>query len=537
MNSSISDTERKNLGQYFTPIEVARFMCSLITKPKNAVVLEPCAGTGVFLTVLHSMGFRNIAAYEIDSTLPNYSPVKIEYMDFLTIEPVEKFDVVVGNPPYVRWRNIPKKWREVFRRSPYWSRVINGLSDLTYAFIYHSVNMLKPGGELVFITPVFWMETVHGSKLRKHLLERGHLELVVNFNEMKIFDEVSSTIVVFKYVKSRENKPIKVVRVHSKDKLTVHHLAKVQELLRKLETGVSYVREGVYEAFMSPQFRNGEPWLPVPRAVVKKNPLLRSNPAEHSSRIVLLGEIAEIGNGMVSGLDEAFRLSRHELRDLNPAEKEHIILVYKAHTLDRFYPTSSPVPYIYVNDVESEEKLRSMFPHFYSKLLPYRTRLLARYNYGKNIPWWHWVFPRNKHLFERYVKKILVPSKERYDTRGYYRFTYVKGLYYATQDVTAVCPKPSFREGALYLLALLNSEAYQEYILHKGFTRGGVYDFSEEPLSRIPVIRVDWNSVDERRTHEDIVNLVNEIIGERNWRKHMGELNTLVSKLIHRVLG
>ncbi|MEM4005817.1 MAG: hypothetical protein QXM43_09345, partial [Desulfurococcaceae archaeon] len=124
-----------------------------------------------------------------------------------------------------------------------------------------------------------------------------------------------------------------------------------------------------------------------------------------------------------------------------------------------------------------------------------------------------------------------------YDTKGYYRFTYVKGVYYATQDVTVVCPKPSFREGALYLLALLNSEAYQEYILHRGFTRGGVYDFSEEPLSRIPVIKVDWNSIDEKRIHGDIVNLVNEIIRKRNWRKHISELNALVSKLILRAFS
>lgn len=537
MSIGVDVAERKRLGRYFTPFEVARFMCSLITKPRDAAVLESCAGTGVFLTVLHSMGFRNIVAYEVDSRLPNRSPVRVEYRDFLTVEPVEKFDVVIGNPPYVRWRNIPEKWREMFRRSTYWSKVINGLSDLTYAFIYHSVNMLKPGGELIFITPVFWMETVHGSKLRKHLLERGHLELVVNFNEMRIFDEVSSAIVVFKYVKSRENKPIKVVKVHSKDRLTAHHLSRVQELLRRLEAGADYVREGVYEAFLSPQFRDGEPWLPVPRIVAERNPLLRLNPAEHSSRVVLLGEIAEIGNGMVSGLDEAFRLSHSELRVLNQAEREHIILVYKAHTLDRFYPACDPIPYMYLNDVESEEKLQSLLPHFYSKLLPYKARLLARYNYGRSIPWWYWVFPRNKHLFERYTEKILVPSKERYDTKGYYRFTYVKGLYYATQDVTVVCPKPSFREGALYLLALLNSEAYQEYILHRGFTRGGVYDFSEEPLSRIPVIRVDWSNVDERRIHGDIVSLVDEIIRERSWRKHVGELDALVSKLMLRALS
>ncbi|MEM0453817.1 MAG: N-6 DNA methylase [Sulfolobales archaeon] len=63
---------KKSLGQCFTPAEVAEFMVSLIAKQKDATVLEPCAGTGVFLTSLEKAGFKNIIAYEIDSSLPNY---------------------------------------------------------------------------------------------------------------------------------------------------------------------------------------------------------------------------------------------------------------------------------------------------------------------------------------------------------------------------------------------------------------------------------------------------------------------------------
>ena len=169
----------KELGQYFTPKFVAEFMVSLITKPKDSLILDPCAGTGVFLSALIEAGYRNIHAYEIDQTLPNYSPIKITYKDFLEVKPEEKYDVIIGNPPYVRWKNIPKQWRDKFRSNNYWSFIMNGLSDLTYAFIYHSVNMLKPGGELIFITPIFWTETVHGKKLRDYLIKRGYLELLI----------------------------------------------------------------------------------------------------------------------------------------------------------------------------------------------------------------------------------------------------------------------------------------------------------------------------------------------------------------------
>ena len=524
----------KELGQYFTPMFVAEFMVSLITKQKDALVLDPCAGTGVFLNALVKAGYKNVKAYEADSTLPNYSPIEIEYRDFLGVEPRERYDVVIGNPPYVRWRNIPREWRDRFRNDVYWSSVMNGLSDLTYAFIYHSVNILKEGGELIFITPIFWTETVHGRRLRDYLVKRGRLELLVNFNEMRIFKEVSSTIIVFKYVKAKSVKPVKVVNLHTKERLTPAHLDKVKELLVRLDRGERYIREGVYEAFTHPQFRDGEPWRPTPNIVSAGNPLLstRFSPLIHFRRITYLGDIAEIGNGMVSGLDEAFQLGGDETLKLNQGERGHVIYVYKANALDRFYPVKEPTPYIYINDVVSERELEESYPYFYQKLVRFKDDLLKRYNYGRDIPWWHWVFPRNKHLFERYEEKIFVPSKERYDTRGYFRFAYVKGLYYATQDVTVVCPKPSFREGTKYLLALVNSEPYQEYIKYKGFTRGGVYDFSEKPLAGIPVIRIDWNDIEEKKLYEEIIALTDEILERRSWKQRIDGINELVSKLV-----
>jgi len=524
----------KLYGQYFTPKKVADFMVSLISHPRDAKVLEPSAGEGIFLKSLWEAGFRNIVAYEVDRALPNKSPVPIEYRNFLEVPVREEFDVVIGNPPYVRWKNIPEGWRNMFKTNPYWDNIINGLGDLTYAFIYHSVNMLKPGGELIFITPVFWTETVHGKRLREYLMKHGDLELLINFNEMRIFPKVSSTIIIFKYVKEKRNRPVKIVNLHTKEKLAPKHLKKVRELLGRLEGhNGDYIREGIYEAYIHSQFEDGEPWKPLPPN--NSNPLIRLE-TERPEILTPLGEMADIGNGMVSGLDKAFVLNPDELRTLTPEEKRRIIWVYKAKTLNRVIPEKPPIPYIYANDIEEESVFKRLCPNFYTHLLPYKDKLLARYNYGRDIPWWHWVFPRNKHLFENHNEKILIPSKERYDSRGYFRFTYIHDTederYYATQDVTVIVLKDGVKESTKYVVGLLNSSVYQDYILHKGFSRGGVYDFSERPLAIIPIIRIDFSNEEEVRIHDEIVATVEKIIKTKKPSEYISRIDECVTELI-----
>ena len=592
----------KSLGQYFTPKIVANFMRELIKKDTSSRVLDPCAGKGVFLEVLWERGFRNIDAYEIDSSLPNKSPVKIKYCDFLSSDEHEKFDVIISNPPYVRWKNLPKEVQRKFRTDPYWLDKINGLSDLLHAFIYLCVDKLQKNGELIFITPFFWTETLHASGLRRIMSNQGNLEVLITFNEMRIFKEVSSSVIIFKYVKKRIGKPIKVVHVWSKKKLVKHILDKVSELLQRLENGEEYITEEYFEAYTYPQFTNGRPWKPIPKQIIpslvaiedscRKNApivtvevdggikeiplsrLLENDDLEELGvprklckktkfagktyyikeepqaklvsfftgregterktemvedkleRYVRLGDVAEIGNGMVSGLDRAFRVSN--VTKFTDEERRKFIPVVKAFSMKQFYFTKT-TPYIFVNDVENEEELKQIYPNIWNYLVRRKSQLEKRYNYRREIPWWHWVFLRNQKLIETSEEKIFTPCKERIDIRGYARFAYVKGRGYATQDVTAIVKKQEFKESTKYLLAVLNSDIILKWLKYKGLQRGGVLEFSEKPLSRIPIRPIDWSNQQDVTLHNKIVQLVDAILRthQTNHYKNQIEKNVM----------
>ena len=170
-----ANSTNSDLGQYFTPPDLARFMLSLTSVSTSAKVLEPCAGEGVFVQALSKAGFRHITAYEIDPALIKRN-TKIKKQDFLEVplEPQEfTYDLIIGNPPYVKWRHIPKAEQELLEADPLWSKYCNHYCDYSFAFILKAIAHLKPGGELIFIVSDYWLNNMHAQGMRRYMAEHG----------------------------------------------------------------------------------------------------------------------------------------------------------------------------------------------------------------------------------------------------------------------------------------------------------------------------------------------------------------------------
>jgi hypothetical protein len=97
------------------------------------------------------------------------------------------FDVVVGNPPYIRQELLSplKPWLEAHYE------VFHGMADLYVYFYELGVRMLKPGGLLCFIVTNKWMKAGYGEPLRRFFSEKAWVRSVVDFGHAKqIFEEV-----------------------------------------------------------------------------------------------------------------------------------------------------------------------------------------------------------------------------------------------------------------------------------------------------------------------------------------------------------
>ncbi len=64
-----------------------------------------------------------------------------------------------------------------------------------------------------------------------------------------------------------------------------------------------------------------------------------------------------------------------------------------------------------------------------------------------------------------------------------------------------------------------------------GLARGGVVEFSERPLAKIPIKLIDWDNQEEIKIYNEILSLVNSIIGSGQDDEKSSQLENLVKKL------
>lgn len=108
----------------------------------------------------------------------------IEHSDFLLKNWSDKFDYVVGNPPYVRLEDIPNgvmsRYRELFP-------LCADRADLYIAFFEQSLRLLGPTGRLAFICANRFTKNLYGQSLRQHIAEGFRVSHYVNLEHTQPF--------------------------------------------------------------------------------------------------------------------------------------------------------------------------------------------------------------------------------------------------------------------------------------------------------------------------------------------------------------
>ncbi|MFT3952296.1 MAG: Eco57I restriction-modification methylase domain-containing protein [Oscillospiraceae bacterium] len=115
--------------------------------------------------------------------------------DFLKLNLVNKFDFVIGNPPYISYLELSNETRAFLREN--YSICKNGKFDYCYAFIQAGINALTIQGRLAYLIPGNIFKNQFASALRELMLPR--LTDIYDYTNLKLFKNklTSSAIIVY----------------------------------------------------------------------------------------------------------------------------------------------------------------------------------------------------------------------------------------------------------------------------------------------------------------------------------------------------
>lgn len=176
----------ESFGQVFTPKAIVERMLAL--RQHSARVLDPACGDGAF-----SGAIPGCVAIELD---PAHCPSGALNMDFFAYPEDEKFATVIGNPPYVKARDILPQ-----TRSHLHSPLLDGHANLYLHFIEKCVRQLEPGGELILITPRDFLKATGAARLNTWLFDQGSITDFDDLGDARIFAGATPNCAIWRYEK------------------------------------------------------------------------------------------------------------------------------------------------------------------------------------------------------------------------------------------------------------------------------------------------------------------------------------------------
>lgn len=191
-----------------------------------------------FLTVSGFLGSQSAA-------LSSWRPFSDKPSDWFDPEWMfglkDGFDIVIGNPPYVRQENIDQNIKYIYIQNH--PDVGSGTVDLYIYFINSALNISKPGGVIIFITLNKYLKTKYGEGLRNKLKDKN-VDLIIDFFELPVF-EASTDSSITKIINSPDTDSTRYFPVKSLNNLDLNILTKGESLkVIKDSTGWKFIEPG-----------------------------------------------------------------------------------------------------------------------------------------------------------------------------------------------------------------------------------------------------------------------------------------------------
>ncbi|MCC6690271.1 MAG: Eco57I restriction-modification methylase domain-containing protein, partial [Bacteroidia bacterium] len=385
------------------------------------------------------------------------------------------FDVVIGNPPYVR-QELLGDYKEYFEKH---YRVFHGMADLYSYFIEKGKALLRHDGYFGIIVANKWMRANYGEPLRKWLKQINITE-ITDFGDLPVFDGATTYPCILIY---RNSMPVKHFKVANVKTLQFSNLGNHVEELQTIVNQENLSNEGwslTSEAEQNLLNKIKSKGIPLGKYVNEKiyrGVLTGLNEAfvidnETRKRLIKDDEkCAEIIKPFLTGRD----IKRYQY----PQSDKFLIFFPKGFTNHRSNSTKSPWKWI-----------QETYPSVATYLKPFETSGKKRTDMGDY--WWEL---RACDYYDEFEKPKIIYQVFQvtpcfiWDTKGHF-----------CNNAIWIIPKND-----KYLLAILNSPLGW-YLISQYCTQiQNGFQLIYKYLEKIPIHSIDFAAQNERIKHDEIL--------------------------------
>ena len=238
----------------FTPDDISKIMASKLKTSGN--ILEPSVGSGNLLKYINLKNYDSIDVYEIKKEyldkIPNNKNINTYNCDFIKKQIDTKYDNIIMNSPYIKMQDLSMDYRTYLKKN--FDILKNGIIDIYYAFIIKCLKLLKNDGILVAITPNSYLYNKSSLDLRKYLFDNSYIKEIIDFNDKKVFPNVSvyCCITIFtktnkEYITYNNNKILytDIIRNYSLFNISNSDASTLKDIC-KITNGVATLRDKIY---------------------------------------------------------------------------------------------------------------------------------------------------------------------------------------------------------------------------------------------------------------------------------------------------
>lgn len=504
-------SKENSKGVFYTPEEISRFIVTntvceddIINNPFIKIV-DPACGTGnilkecyihlrkLYIKNLDKINSKwnlkldnlnvnehilknNIYGFDIDKTA-----LKILIIDFFNMSGVaandnfinkdflidtigEKFDIYVGNPPYIGHKTLDRDYSLILKKK--FKNIFKDKGDISYCFFQCAINNLVEDGKLGFIASRYFLESPSGEGLRKVLKDFCTIYKIVDFYGIRPFKNTGvDPVIIF-------------LKNNTTDKSKINIIKPLNNTGKKKKNFYNslFFNRGIdfNEFYIDKSNLNSKGWIlrnEQERNIIKKI---------ETKSFTNLDKICNTYQGIITGCDKAFIVNCDTIDNEN-LEKDLIRPWIKSSNIKKNQVTFEN-KYLINTDII---KNLSEYPNTELHIEPYKEKLINRRECANGKKQWYRLqWGRVSQIFEG--EKIIFPYKSSSN-----RFALDKGNYFSA-DVYSLVLREAVPFTYKYLLGLLNSKVYEFYFKTYGKKLGeDLYEYYPNNLIKLCIPTMD----------------------------------------------